>query len=344
MVEVSWYMFVLVPAVVVGLLYLVSLFLIERPPRLSLPGQHAFITGGSSGVGLHTALHLASLGCHVTIVARDKAKLKQAEEQIKAEAAKHHQHSVRVESLSCDISDEHQTRLTVHQADSFAPITLLIHCAGSATPGHFEELPTSSHTAHYQLNYLGAVHCLKALVPLFKARRNGRIVLVSSLCALTGIFGYTAYGASKFALRGMAEALHMETAPYGIFVSVVCPPDTNTPGYETENQHKPQETKLISEGSGLFQPEALGLCVVDVLRRWRFLASVGFDGRALCLLGTGTSPAGDAGELVLEVCGLGVLRLFSVVYRWMYMRIVRQVKERRESGELPAIGAGKKEE
>ena len=346
MVDISWYMFVLVPAVVVGLLYLVALLLVERPPPLSLPGQHAFITGGSSGVGLYTALQLVSLGCHVTVIARDKAKLKQAEDKLRAEAAKHGGSSskTRIQSLSCDICDESQTQQTIQQAESsLGPITLFIHCAGSATPGHFEELPTSSHTAHYSLNYLGAVHCLKAIVPLFKSRRRGRIVLVSSLCALTGIFGYTAYGASKFALRGMAEALHMETAPHGIFVSVVCPPDTNTPGYENENKYKPEETRLISEGSGLYEPAVLGALVADVLQRWRFLASVGFDGRALCLLSTGTSPAGTAGELVLEVCGLGVLRLCSVVYRWMYMRIVRQVKQRRDSGQLPGIGASKKQ-
>ena len=343
MVAVSWY-YLLVPAAAIALLYLVALLLIERPPPLSLPGQHAFITGGSSGIGLHTAMHLAALGCHVTIVARDKAKLKQAEEKIRAEAAKHNQHTVRIQSLSCDISDEAATHHTVQQAEAsqLGPVTLLIHCAGSATPGHFEEQPTSSHTAHYALNYLGAVHCLTALVPLFKSRRRGRIVLVSSVCGLSGIFGYTAYGASKFALRGMAEALHMETASHGIFVSVVCPPDTNTPGYETENKHKPEETRLISDGSGLYEPAALADCVVGVLRRWRFFASVGFDGRALCLLSSGMSPAGDAGELVMEVIGMGILRLSSVVYRWRYMRIVRQVKQRRDNGELPTIGASKK--
>ena len=344
MVDVSWYTFVLVPAIALGLLYLVCLFFIERPPPLSLPGQHVFITGGSSGVGLYTALHLVSLGCHVTIIARDKAKLKQAEDKIKAEAAKYNNATKpRVQSLSCDISDEQLTHQTIQQAESsLGPITILVHSAGSATPAHFEEQPTSAHIAHYSLNYLGAVHCLTALVPLFKSRGRGRIVVVSSLVGLSGIFGYTAYGSSKFALRGMAEALHMELAPYGIFVSVVCPPDTNTPGYENENKHKPEETKLISEGSGLFEPAALGACVVDVLTNYRFLASVGFDGRALCLLSTGTSPAGSASELMLEVCGLGVIRLISVVYRWMYMRIVRQVKQRRDSGQLPTIGASKK--
>ena len=343
MVEVSWYVFLLVPALAAALVYLVSALLIERPPPLTLPGQHAFVTGGSSGVGLHTALHLVQLGCHVTIVARDKAKLKQAEERIAAEAAKYSSAKTRVLSLSCDISDEQQTHAAIQQAEAaVGPVCILVCCAGSSTPGHFEELPTSSHLSHYSLNYMGAVHALSALVPLFKQRRKGRIVLVASMAALSGVYGFTAYSASKFALRGMAEALHMETAPYGVFVSVVCPPDTNTPGYEAENKLKPEETRLISEGSGLFEPAVLADTVVSVLKRWRFLASVGFDGQALCLLSTGTSPAGSASLLVLEVFGLGVLRLVSVVYRWSYMRIVRQVKARRDSGQLPAIGAAKK--
>ena len=337
-------MLVLIPVVSLALLYLVSLLLIERPPPLVLKGKHVFITGGSSGVGLHTAMHLVSAGCLVTIIARDKTKLQQAEKQIAAKAQRGQAGSSEagpaVQALSCDICDEQQVQHTIQQAETrFGPITIFIGCAGSSTPGHFEELPTAQHTAHFALNYMGAVHCLKVLVPRFKARREGRIVLVSSLCALTGVFGFTAYGASKFALRGMAEALHMETAPYGVFVSVVCPPDTDTPGFETENKVKPKETTLISEGSGLFKPDVLGALVLDVLRRWRFLASCGFDGQALCVLSTGTSPASSAALLVVEVCGLGVVRLISVVYRLMYMRIVRQVKQKRESGELPPIGS-----
>lgn len=60
------------------------------------------------------------------------------------------------------------------------------------------------------INLIGSIHCTKAVVPGMKARGSGHIVLTSSLAGLLGIFGYTAYSASKFAVRGLAESLYME--------------------------------------------------------------------------------------------------------------------------------------
>ena len=61
-----------------------------------------------------------------------------------------------------------------------------------------------------QVNYIGAVQVTHCIVPGMKGRREGKIVFVSSQAGLSGIFGFTAYSASKFALRGLAEALAME--------------------------------------------------------------------------------------------------------------------------------------
>lgn len=73
----------------------------------------------------------------------------------------------------------------------------------------------------------------------------------------TGIFGYTAYSSTKFALRGLAESLAMELQPYGISVTLSLPPDTDTPGYAVEELSKPKETKAISQMANLVQPEAV---------------------------------------------------------------------------------------
>lgn len=60
------------------------------------------------------------------------------------------------------------------------------------------------------LNFLGTIHTIKALLPRMKARREGHIVITSSMAALVGIYGYSVYSCTKFALRGLAESLHME--------------------------------------------------------------------------------------------------------------------------------------
>ena len=62
------------------------------------------------------------------------------------------------------------------------------------------------------VNYLGTVYATRAVVRQMKAHRSGRIVLISSQAGQLGLFGYTAYSASKFALRGFAEALQMEVS------------------------------------------------------------------------------------------------------------------------------------
>lgn len=102
-----------------------------------------------------------------------------------------------------------------------------------------------------KVNYLGGVYCTKSVVDSMKSRKFGRIVFVSSQAGQIGIFGYTGYSASKFALRGLVEALQMEVKPYNIYVTLSFPPDTDTPGFKVENLSKCEETRIISESSGL---------------------------------------------------------------------------------------------
>jgi 3-dehydrosphinganine reductase len=82
-----------------------------------------------------------------------------------------------------------------------------------------------------KLNYLGGVYCTRSVIESMKKRKFGRIMFVSSQAGQIGIFGYTSYSASKFALKGLAESLQMEVKPYNIYVSIAYPPDTDTPGF-----------------------------------------------------------------------------------------------------------------
>lgn len=88
------------------------------------------------------------------------------------------------------------------------------------------------------INYLGSVYPSRAVITTMKERRVGRIVFVSSQAGQLGLFGFTAYSSSKFAIRGLAEALQMEVKPYNVYVTVAYPPDTDTPGLAEENKTK----------------------------------------------------------------------------------------------------------
>ena len=65
-------------------------------------------------------------------------------------------------------------------------------------------------------------------------RERGNIVFVSSQAGQCAVYGYTAYAATKFALRGLAECLQMEVKPYNILISISFPPDTDTPQLKEE--------------------------------------------------------------------------------------------------------------
>jgi 3-dehydrosphinganine reductase len=132
---------------------------------------------------------------------------------------------------------------------------VLINCAGTSVPGLFEDLDAEVFEKMMRVNYFGSVFPTKAVVPSMKARSSGRIVFVSSQAGQLGVFGFSAYSPSKFALVGLAQVLRMELQPHGVCVSVAYPPDTDTPGFAEENTQKPEETRMISETAGLFKPD-----------------------------------------------------------------------------------------
>lgn len=167
------------------------------------------------------------------------------------------------------------------------PVDILVNSAGYCYPSKLEDIPLNHikvleftpsiyglefrsllinfpfSQGMMDINLLGTAYAVRSVLPSMKSRRKGKIVCVSSVGGLLGIYGYTMYGASKFAVRGFAEALQMEVKPYGISVTVAFPPDTDTPCLAEENKVKPKETKLISGSGGLFHP---GKVAEDILR------------------------------------------------------------------------------
>jgi 3-dehydrosphinganine reductase len=83
-----------------------------------------------------------------------------------------------------------------------------------------------------------------------RAHRGGRIVLIASGRALIGLYGFSPYAPSKFAVRGLAEALRSEFVPESIAVSVVYPPDTDPPGYGEELRHRSEISDRVVATEG----------------------------------------------------------------------------------------------
>lgn len=121
-----------------------------------------------------------------------------------------------------------------------------------------------------EANYFTTVNSVKAFLPSMIARKRGHIVNVSSVAGFLGVFGYTAYSASKFAITGFSKVLKSEMKRFGITVSVVYPPDTNTPQLEYENQFKPKETKAIAGTAKAASPEKVAAAVLRKIRKKKF--------------------------------------------------------------------------
>lgn len=249
--------------------------------------RHVIITGGSSGIGKATAMLLASRSASISIIARDPEKLAQAQAEIEAVQA---QPSARVLAIAADVADRAQAERAIQTAiDQFGPPDGLITCAGIAHPGYFRELPIQIFEQTMAINYFGTLYCLKAALPAMEAQ-GGHVAMVSSGAGLIGIYGYTPYSPSKFALRGLAESLRGELKVWGIGVSIVYPPDTDTPQLEAENRTKPPETKRITATAQTWSAAAVAQAIVTGMEKRSFIITPGQEMTVLAWLHSLMAP------------------------------------------------------
>ena len=254
---------------------------------MHLSNQHVFITGGSSGIGLALARQAAAAGARLSLVARNAAKLAAAAQHVRSSTAS----TAEIVTVPADVSSESAVLAALQTAEAVhGPVDILITSAGVARPGYFEEIPVAVFERTMAVNYFGTLYAIKAVIPGMRARGRGAIVLISSGAGLVGLFGYTPYAPSKFALRGLAESLRGELKPAGISVTIVYPPDTDTPQLNEENLTKPAETQALTAGGGLWTAEAVARVTLDAVRRGRFSVTPGFQLTALSWLHSLCAP------------------------------------------------------
>ena len=242
---------------------------------MNFAGKNAVITGGSSGIGKATARLLARYGANVFIIARGQKRLDAALDEI---AAERNRAAQVCRAFSADVSQYEQIKAVGDAiAEGGHPPDILINSAGIARCNYFDELTLDDFRQTMNINFFGTVNTVKTMLPYMKERRSGHIVNISSMAGFLGVFGYTAYGASKFAVRGFSDVLRCELKPYGIHVSVVFPPDTDTPQLWAENETKPLETKMISGTVKPMSAEAVALAILRGVCRRRHLIFPGWE-------------------------------------------------------------------
>lgn len=187
-------------------------------------GQHVVITGGSSGLGLEVAHQLAPRGVILTLLARDLDKLEAARKEIVARRP-----DADVAIIAVDVADG----VALNEAFTLSAartgsLDVLVNCAGTVREGYFETLADDDYRAAMETNFFGTVNAIRAALPSLKESR-GRIVNIASVGGLAGVFGFTAYCASKHALVGFTNSLRFELEPQGVTVQLVYPGEFDSP-------------------------------------------------------------------------------------------------------------------
>ena len=181
---------------------------------------NVLITGTSSGIGLATALELGRAGHTILATMRNPARSPQLAETVKRERL-----PIRIHRLDVDSDESVRTCFS----EIREPIDVLVNNAGVECHGSIEELPMEAFLATMNTNYLGAVRCIKAVLPGMREARKGCIINVSSVSGRVANTPVGPYCASKFALEAISEALAGEVKPFNIRVAIVEPgiQDTN---------------------------------------------------------------------------------------------------------------------
>lgn len=292
---------------------LLVLYLIVRPRTVRVPikNRHVFITGGSSGIGLALARLCAHGGADVTLLARDAGRLEEAQQSIKLATGR----DVRV--FSADVRDYDAVKRAVDEA---GPIDVLVCNHGVYIPQELEEQELEEIKFMIDVNLTGTFHLIKAALPGMKKNRAekgpGSIALMSSQAGQVAIYGYTAYSASKFGLKGLAEALQQEVIADNIHVSLIFPPDTETPGFAEENKRRPQLTSIIAASSGAMKADEVAKKSLDGIQSGSFMVPCNFEGLLLSVATAGLSPQRSYLFAFVEVMTAGIMRLAGLFFQW----------------------------
>jgi NAD(P)-dependent dehydrogenase (short-subunit alcohol dehydrogenase family) len=199
--------------------------------RSATGAQCVWITGGGSGIGRSLALGLSRQGRRVVISGRNRQRLEAVAGQ--AEGAT-------ILPFPVDVTDPEALRRRVTEIEAqVGPIEVAFLNAGDYTPMSLDAFDAGLFRRLMEVNYLGTLNCLQALLPVMRARGRGQILITASLSGYRGLPGAAPYGASKAALISAAESLRPELQRAGIRLRLINPGFVRSALTEKNDFHMP---------------------------------------------------------------------------------------------------------
>jgi NAD(P)-dependent dehydrogenase (short-subunit alcohol dehydrogenase family) len=190
-----------------------------------------FVTGAGRGLGHQIALRALDEGAHVVAAARDL-------DQVEAAFAAVPGFAERVLPVALDVTDQGQAAAAVEAAIArFGRIDVLVNNAGRGLLGAVEETSAAEVEAVFATNVFGLLNVVRAVLPHMRAEHSGRIVNIGSMGGFAQVPGWGVYGATKFAVEGLSEAMRAELAPLGIEVTIVEPGSFRTDFLDGSSLH-----------------------------------------------------------------------------------------------------------
>lgn len=213
------------------------------------PAMVALVTGASSGIGEATARLLArEHGAKLVLVARREERLRALAEELGGATV-----------IAADVTDaDAPARIAEAVEREHGRLDLLVNNAGAGWRGDFASTGWENVKRHMELNFDAVVRLTEALLPLLRASAPSAIVNVSSTAGRVGRAGSGSYSASKFALAGWTDSLHLEEQPHGVHVGLVLPGFAATEGFpQQELVDRPLTRWIVST------PEKVAEAVLD---------------------------------------------------------------------------------
>ncbi len=226
---------------------------VNEPQRRAFEGQHALVTGASSGIGRALALQLAARGAWVTLTGRDRARLEAVEAEVRGAGGE-------AEVLVAELTDDAAREDLSVRVLAAGPLHFLVHSAGVCTLDPVSETSDADLDINWSVNLRAPFLLTRDLLPPV-LEASGQVVFVNSGAGLTANPEWGAYAASKFGLKALADSLRAEVRGRGVRVLSVYPGRTASPMQAAvkAKEGQPYDPEV------LIQPDDVARMVVEAL-------------------------------------------------------------------------------